>query len=152
MCWYIWRIWNTVLILQNIQTPVQHHPRLASVKGCEDNFPTIRYFDLPQPFVYRHKLRWTNSTAVSGCDCTLFSYCTVMFSVTNSFFTIKVSKLVYFDGIRFCQIIFIVYENPHSDIAWIINSNFSVISYELYTIVSTADKAALYVRNFQHAK
>ena len=54
------------------------------------------------------------------------------------------------DGVRFCQIKFIVYENPLCVTAWIISSNFSAISYDSCRIVSAAVKATLYVGNFQH--
>lgn len=44
---------------------------------------------------------------------------------------------------------YIVYENPLCKIVWAINSNFSAISYELYSVVSAADKVTLCVGNFQ---
>lgn len=104
-------------------------PRLAYVKICEYKFPTLPYFDLPPPFKYRHKFRWKTVAPYRGVTVLYFN--TVLeCSIWKYFYTIAVSKFVYFDGVRCCQTIFIVYENPLCVTAWIISSSFSVISCE----------------------
>ena len=74
----VWTIvWNSdtqfdVRATLRSQTLIQHHPHLAAMIVCEQNFLVIQYFDLLPHSIHRHKLQCTNSGTLSGFNCISF--------------------------------------------------------------------------------
>jgi len=48
------------------QNPIERHLTSSAIKVREQKSCIIQYFDLPPPWICRHKLQSTNSGAISG--------------------------------------------------------------------------------------